>query len=45
MTITSTPRKAAKPRRRAERRLENRRRLFGTCDPGREGPEEELMAA
>src|SRR5262245_37862852 len=44
-TITSTPRNAAKPRRRAERRLENRRRLFGIFDPGRDGPEDELMAA
>src|SRR5262245_32149914 len=45
MTINSTPRNAAKPRRRAERRLEKRRRLFGICDPGRDGPEEALMAA
>src|SRR5262245_47828133 len=45
MTTTSTPRNAANPRRRAERRLENRRGRFGICDPGRDGPEEALMAA
>jgi hypothetical protein len=45
MTTTSKPRNAANPRRRAERRLEKRRRLLGIREPGREGPEDELMAA
>jgi hypothetical protein len=44
IAITSMPRKTAKPRRRAARRLSNRSRLrgIGTREPGPEGA---LMAA